>query len=250
MFTFKKINSLSKVTILFLALFLISVGKGFSQVNTNKLINNVQDKIGNYYTETFKISADENGIVTIDGEVGTLYDKLKIGELISQVPGVKEVNNKIMVQNNITANDIIKANIEDELQRNDAILEPEKIKVEVNNGLVTLSGSVGYFREKKMAETIASWQDGVSDIINNIVIMSPVTAKSDDNLKEIISDILNKNFSLEKNVKFEINNGVVDLFGTASDLYAKNHIAEDIQHIIGIKNVINEIKVENNSGDI
>lgn len=233
--------------IISLAIFLSTNVVAFSQVDTKKLVSKAEDKISNYYTEMFNISADENGVVTIEGEVGTLYDKLRIGELISQVAGVKEVNNKITVQNNITANDIIKANIEDELQRNDAILEPEKIKVEVNNGLVTLSGPVSYFREKQMAETIASWQDGVSDIINNIVIMSPATAKSDDNLKDIISDILQKNFSLEQNVKFNISNGEVDLYGSVISLYAKNHIQEDIQHVIGVKHVINEISVENNN---
>lgn len=246
MFSLKKIISISKIIFLSSMLFLITAGKSYSQVNTDKLKTIVEDKISNYYTETFEISADKNGVVTIEGEVGTLYDKLKIGELISQVDGVKEVNNKIMVQNDITANDIIEANIEDELQRNDAILEPEKIKVEVNNGVVTLSGSVSYFREKLMAQTIASWQDGVSDIVDHIVIMSPAAAKGDDNLKNIISDILKKNFSLEKNVQFNVSNGEVDLHGTVTSLYAKDHIPEDIQHIIGVKNVINEINIVNN----
>ncbi|MCW8813565.1 MAG: BON domain-containing protein [Chlorobium sp.] len=247
MFTSKKIISISKVIFLSSILFLITTDKSYSQVNTDKLVNNVEDKISNYYTENFQVSADEKGVVTIGGEVGTLYDKLKIGELISQVAGVKEINNKISVQNEITANNIIKDNIENELQRNDAILEPEKIKVEVNNGIVTLSGSVSYFREKQMAESIASWQDGVSDLINNINVMSPATAKSDANLTEIIIDLLNKNYSLENNVKFDTNNGIVDLYGTVTSLYAKNHIQEDIQHIIGVKTVINEISVVNNN---
>jgi osmotically-inducible protein OsmY len=234
------------ILIVSLIIFLLTNIITYSQVDTNTLVSKVEDKIANYYTEIFNISANENGVVIIGGEVGTLYDKLKIGELISQVDGVKELNNNITVQNEISANDIIKANIEDELQRNDAILEPEKIKVEVNNGVVTLSGSVSYFREKLMAQTIASWEDGVSNIISNIVIMSPVASKSDDNLKEIISDILNKNFSLEKNVKFNVSNGEVDLSGNVTSLYAKNHIQEDIQHVIGVKNVINELNIVNN----
>jgi osmotically-inducible protein OsmY len=246
MFSFRKIISISKVIFFSSMLLLITAGRSYSQVNPDKLVSNVEDKIANYYTETFEISADNDGVVTIEGEVGTLYDKLRIGELISQVEGVKEVNNKIDVQNQITANDIIKANIENELQINDAILEPEKIKVEVNNGVVTLSGTVSYYREKLMAQTIASWQDGVSDLIDHITVMSPVVAKSDANLTEIIIDLLNKDFPLEKNVKFDVNNGEIDLYGTVTSLYAKNHIAEDIQHIIGIKNVTNEIKVENN----
>ena len=225
-----------------LLIFLMNI-LAYSQVDKKTLVSKIEDKIANYYIETFNISADENDVVTIEGEVGILYDKLKIGELISQVEGVKEVNNKITVRNEITADDIIKVNIEDELQRNDAILEPKKIKVEVNDGVVTLSSTVSYFREKQMAQTIASWQDGVSDLKSNLVVMSPVSARSYDNLKEIISDILDKNYPLEKNVKFDVSNGEVDLYGSTRSLYAKKHIQEDIQHLLGVNRVINTIEV-------
>ena len=146
--------------------------------------------------------------------------------------------------------DAIKANIEEDLQRNNVILEPEKINVDVKNRVVHLSGTVSYYRAKEMAQTVASWEDGVTGMTSDIAVLSPVAARSDANLTEIIIDMLNKNYPLEKNVKFDINNGEVSLYGTVTNLFAKNHIPEDIQHIIGIKNVINEIKVEDNSGDI
>lgn len=243
----KRLISIKSLLFLSTMLSLMVTNRGVSQIDTGKLVTDVENKIENYYTENFKISADKNGIVSISGEVNTLFDKLKIGELVSEVKGVKEIHNNIQVQNVITADDIIKANIENETKLNDAILEPEKIKIEVNNGVVTLSGTVSYFREKLMMQTIASWQDGVSDLIDHISVMSSSAAKSDANLTEIIIDLLNKNFPLEKNIMFDINNGSVNLYGTVNDLYAKNHIQEDIQRIIGVKNVVNEMKIINNS---
>lgn len=243
----RRLISIKSLLFLSTMLSLMVTNRGVSQIDTGKLVTDVENKIENYYTENFKISADKNGIVSISGEVNTLFDKLKIGELVSEVKGVKEIHNNIQVQNVITADDIIKANIENETKLNDAILEPEKIKIEVNNGVVTLSGTVSYFREKLMMQTIASWQDGVSDLIDHISVMSSSAAKSDANLTEIIIDLLNKNFPLEKNIMFDINNGSVNLYGTVNDLYAKNHIQEDIQRIIGVKNVVNEMKIINNS---
>lgn len=243
----RRLISIKSLLFLSTMLSLMVTNRGVSQIDTGKLVTDVENKIENYYTENFKISADKNGIVSISGEVNTLFDKLKIGELVSEVKGVKEIHNNIQVQNIITADDIIKANIENETKLNDAILEPEKIKIEVNNGVVTLSGTVSYFREKLMMQTIASWQDGVSDLIDHISVMSPSAAKSDANLTEIIIDLLNNNFPLEKNIMFDINNGSVNLYGTVNDLYAKNHIQEDIQRIIGVKNVVNEMKIINNS---
>jgi osmotically-inducible protein OsmY len=196
--------------------------------------------------EQFHISADQNSIITISGEVNTLYDKLRIEELVASTDGVKGLNNKIEIKNVITADGIIKANIENELQINDAILEPEKIKVDVKNEVVTLSGTVSYYREKLMTQTIASWQDGVNDIISNIVVLPPAIAKSDDNLKAIITDVINKDFSLEKNVWFEVSNGKVTLNGTVTSLYSRDNMPKEIQRILGVKSVKNDLRLENN----
>jgi osmotically-inducible protein OsmY len=218
----------------------------FAQVDTKQLENEVWQKISNYYLEKFNISADQTGVIAIEGEVSTLFDKLKIGELISQVEGVRRINNKIGVRTATTADNTIKANIEYELQINSVILEPERIKVEVNKGVVNLSGTVSYFREKLMAQSIATWQDGVTDMTSNLVVLSPTVAKSDDNLEEVISDILKKHFSSEKNARFKVLNGEVNLYGSVGSLYAKNHIQEEIHHLLGVKDVINEIRLENN----
>jgi osmotically-inducible protein OsmY len=233
---------------LLLPLIIIFIGSTFyfSQIDPNQLAKNVKEHIANYYMEQFHVSADQNGIITISGEVNALYDKLRIEELIASTDGVKGLNNKIEIKNVITADDIIKANIENELQINDAILEPEKIKVDVKNEVVTLSGTVSYYREKLMTQTIASWQDGVNDIISNIVVLPPAIAKSDDNLKAIITDVINKDFSLEKNVWFEVSNGKVTLNGTVTSLYSRDNMPKEIQRILGVKSVKNDLRLENN----
>lgn len=94
-----------------------------------------------------------------------------------------------------------------------------------------------------MAQSIASWQDGVKDMTSNIVVLSPVKARSDDNLKEVISDILKKHFMLENNVRFDVDKGIVTLSGSVKSIYAKDNIQEEIQHILGIKEVINQLKL-------
>ncbi len=231
---------------LFSIIFLLIAGYNYAEVNTKQLENKVEKKVSSEYLEPFLISANQKGTVTVEGQVNTLYDKLKIEELISQVRGVQKINNKIFINTQPTADGIIKDNIELELERNNVILEPEKIKVKVSNGVVNLSGTVSYFRERLMAQSIASWQDGVTGLKSNIVVASPAVARSDENLKEIVRDILKNHFSLEQNVKFDVTNGEVDLYGSANSLYAKNHIQEAIQHVLGVKNVINEIQVENN----
>ncbi|HCY74713.1 MAG TPA: hypothetical protein DHV28_02240 [Ignavibacteriales bacterium] len=241
----KLTNGFIKWTILFSIFMMLPLSINAAPITRKQLEKNIEKTIGNYYLEPFNISADQKGIITVKGDVETLFDKLKIEELISQVQGVTSIKDEIKVKAELMPDNEIKSNIENELQRNNAILEPEKIKVEVHNGAVNLSGTVSYFREKLLAQSIASWQDGVTDMTSKIIVMSPAAARSDDNLKEIINDLLRKDFSLENNIKFNISNGVVDIIGSTNNLYAKNHIQEEIQHIIGVKNTINEIKVKN-----
>jgi osmotically-inducible protein OsmY len=242
--THNKTNHNYTLIILFTIISIITSSNNFSQTNTNNLVGRVEKNIGNYYTELFEVSADQSGIVTVEGEVNSLFDKLRISELISQVDGVREVDNKIEVKTVLVPDDEIKDNIENELRLNNVILEPEKIKVEVNNGVVNLSGTVSYFREKIMAQSISSWQDGVTNLISSVAVMPPAYAKSDQNLKEIINDILRIHFPLEKNVRFDVAAGNVKFYGSVYNLYAKDHIQQEIQQIIGVKQVINEINVE------
>ena len=95
-----------------------------------------------------------------------------------------------------------------------------------------------------MAQTIASWQNGVTDMKSNITVLSPAAARSDDNLRSIVKDILKDRFSFEDHIKFNINNGVVDLLGSAKSLYAKDKIEDEVRQIIGVKKVLNELTVE------
>lgn len=239
-----KIQSSKNWLILFAILMLSFLNSSFAQLNPKQLENKVKKTIGGYYLDPFNISVSSGGIITINGITNTLFDKLKIGELVSQVDGVRGINNKIEVRVEPTPDNMIKDNIENELELNNVILEPKNITVDVTGGVVNLSGTVSYFREKLMAQSIASWQDGVIDMTSSIKVLSPTVAKSDENLKQIIADILQKSFSLEKNVSYDVSNGIVDIKGKVSSLFAKDHIQEEIQHLLGVKDVVNEMTVQ------
>jgi osmotically-inducible protein OsmY len=239
----KRTNS-AAMTLFSLIIFLLTTGVCFAQINTKQLEKRVEESIGNYYMGIFKINSDPEGIITVRGTVNTLYDKLKIQELISEVTGVTGIKNEIDLNLTATPDNEIKSNIEHEFQLNNVILEPEKIIVNVKNGFVSLSGTVSYFREKLMAQSIASWQDGVADLTSNIRVLSPSAARSDSNLKQIIDDIINKHFPLEKSVTINVTAGNVTLSGRVNSLYAKAKIQEDVYQVLGVKDVVNDLVTE------
>jgi osmotically-inducible protein OsmY len=124
-----------------------------------------------------------------------------------------------------------------------SIDEPDRIKIKVDNGLVFLSGDVSYYREKQMAETVASWQQGVKGIVNEIKVLSPAKAVSDSNLKIVIDEIIKNRFALDTGINFTVNNGVVTLNGTANSMWDKTELAKEISHLLGVKSVVNNLNV-------
>ncbi len=223
-----------------LLFFLMSVNLTAQEGN---LADRVRDRIANYYDQIFEISSPEPGHVIIEGQVKTLYDKYRIFEIASFVKGVNKITNNIVVDTKILPDKIIADNVREELQYVNSILEPDAIKVRADNGIVFLEGTVSYFREKIMAETVASWQEGVRGIVNNLKVLPLEKAKSDENLRNIFNSILNERFGTEDNISFTVKDGIVTLEGKTSDLWAKNQIEKVFSGIKGVKEVKNNIKL-------
>jgi osmotically-inducible protein OsmY len=228
----------------FIAIFMVIPWLVFAQTDSKKLAAKVRDHLQNYYSEVFDITADNNGKVIIKGETITLYDKLRIFELISQVPGVKFIEDDIEVNAPILPDEVIKNNVIQEMKLVSSILEPDRINVKVDNGVVFLTGDVSYFREKIMVETVASWQQGVKGIVNDLNILPSKVAVSDENLIAVIGEVLKNRFSAESKVTFMVNQGVVTLTGPVAGLWDKNQIEKEVSKVLGVKKVVNNLQVQ------
>ena len=151
--------------VLVFAIFLLSTQLVFPNDAAKDLSEKVSNKINNYYVgDNFQITSTNKGRVEIKGEVKTLYDKLNIFDIIAKVPGVKEITDNLIVQSPILPDKVIQANIISEINIVKSILEPDRIHVHVDKGDVILTGEVSFYREKLLAETVASWQEGVKSI--------------------------------------------------------------------------------------
>ena len=245
--TQRKLNiGTALLTILFFSIIFFG-----SQVfaKNDKLEDKVSNKILNYYDNpSIEVNTIKNGDIELRGTVNTLYDKLRIYEIASDVKGVKKIEDLIDIQSNPIPDNEVQQNIIEELHLNSAILEPDRIKVSVDNGEVILNGTVSYRREREMAETLASWQNGVLGITNNLKVLPYKKAIDDNNLNIILGEILKTHFGLEKNVTYKVNKGVVTLDGTVSSIWAKDNIENDFFRVLGVKYVNNNLKVseENN----
>ncbi len=233
--------------LLVLAAFLVLPGTTQAKMKplTGKQLKiKIEDVLARYYEEPFDITATDNGEVTIKGTVHTLYDKLRVFEIVSKIRGVRVIHNLLNVDTPTLPDDIIQSNIENELHIVRSILEPDRIKVHVDNGIVFLSGEVSFYREKLAAETVASWQKGVLGIVNNIKVLPPKKAVSDDNLRFILREVLKDQFpTVQDQVKFTVNKGVVTVTGRVHTMWEKKNITDEFSRIRGVRKVINNLKI-------
>ena len=111
----------------------------------------------------------EDGRVTLEGEVEWYYQREAAENTTRQISGVKSVLNLITVRQPQVKPDEVRDSIERALVRH-AELDANRIKVSVENGHITLSGTVRSWAEKKAAEDAAWRSPGVTAVTNNIRI--------------------------------------------------------------------------------
>jgi osmotically-inducible protein OsmY len=138
----------------------------------------------------------------------------------------------------------IKRDVEDEL-RSDPDIDATDIGVAVKDGVVTLTGFVRSFRQKRIAEQDVKRVAGVTALANNIEVRLPIIHRRPD--PEIARDVVEaiKNdlpLSWEK-IKVIVADGWVELEGEVEWNYERESAENAIWRVRGVKGVNNKIEV-------
>lgn len=163
------------------------------------------------------------------------------------ISGVRHVENKLNVKNpdeqSVPADSEIKSSIEKILKWNPEI-EADDIDISVNNGIVTLRGSVDAFWVKFRVQEIISNLSGINDIKNDIAIV----LKEDYDDKEIAEGIVKALIRNEKvsaeNINVEVEDGEVTLIGKVSDWDEYRAAINMAKFTGGVKEVHDKISIE------
>ncbi len=118
---------------------------------------------------TGKVTATvRKGWITLDGEVEWKYMKNAAENVVHHLTGVKGVSNMISLKPKSTSTEV-KASIRSAFERS-ALLNANKIEVEISGSEVTLRGNVRTYGERDEAERVAWASPGILSVHNNLMI--------------------------------------------------------------------------------
>lgn len=128
----------------------------------------------------------------------------------------------------------------------DSRINEGDLGVSVNNGIVTLSGSIPSYAEKWAAEAAVRKVAGVTAIVNKIdVKLFSSFVKDDQDIARAAVNAFKWNVWVpDESIKVMVEDGWVTLSGKVNYDYQKKAAENSVRHLAGVRGVTNEIAVE------
>jgi osmotically-inducible protein OsmY len=203
--------------------------------------------------EAYEITVSvEDGAVTLSGEVDSYAEKTIAESIVDSISGVVDVENQIEYNPVTDREDAeIRQDIRDRL-RADASIESGLVTVTVDNGEVTLDGTVSSAVEKTEAEAEAWLVAGVESVTNKIDVQwwrddettDWAGGWTDSDMLQAIENALLTNPRVNA---FEVNatvrDGVATLTGTVDNMQAKLAAEQEALDTLGVWRVKNYLNV-------
>jgi len=161
----------------------------------------------------------KDGAVTLTGNVDSYSKKWAIERAVKRVSGVKAVAEEVKVTPAVSyrrADEDIARSATNTLNWN-VWVPPDRVKVMVQNGWITLSGDVDWYYQKERAEDAVRHLVGVLGVTSSITIKPPVPTVKAFEVKNGIEDALKRNARLLRDaekIRVEISGSKVILHGS------------------------------------
>jgi hyperosmotically inducible periplasmic protein len=117
-----------------------------------------------------------SGAVQLSGFVDSEMDVETALKVARSVPGVREVNNGLDLRapdrtaGEVSKDGVIEAKVKAEIARDEGLATASDINVEVDAGIVQLSGFLPSLEQKNRARDAATRVSGIRDVRNNIAV--------------------------------------------------------------------------------
>lgn len=190
----------------------------------------------------------ESGQVRLEGQLGSSGDVAAVVDAASYTIGVTEVENNIDVVSAALgggrSDAAVRKDVLDQLAWDDRV-DATSISVDVDDGLVTLSGTVESYPARQAAAADAMSVTGVERVFNDLDVAVVRDRPSDDRLTATaIENALEWTEAVDtQDVSVSFRGGSVLLEGSVRSLWAKQRVGSLVSDIRGVTDVDNRLSV-------
>jgi osmotically-inducible protein OsmY len=140
--------------------------------------------------------------------------------------------------------EVIQQDVLDELAFDDEVKVTD-VGVEVDDGVITLTGTVETFAMRQAAERAAFRVEGVRAVANDVVVKVPgAGAPTDTELAKAIADRLERNVEVPENhIEVRVEDGSVILRGELDWSYERTAAEKSVSRVPGVVFVTNLIRL-------
>ncbi|MGZ3497738.1 MAG: BON domain-containing protein [Vulcanimicrobiaceae bacterium] len=127
----------------------------------------------------------------------------------------------------------------------DPSLDASRIAVAVNDGIVTLTGTVPSYWQKIEAERAIKRVTGVKAVANDLTVELPSEHMRDDtDIARAAAEVLSWHSDLPKTIQVSVSNGWITLSGTVDWQYQKEEAERAVRYLTGVKGVVNNLVIK------
>lgn len=127
----------------------------------------------------------------------------------------------------------------------DTRISPTEVGIQVNRGIVTLTGTVESWGKVRAAEEAAHRARDVLDVANELVVRSAEAgARSDAEIAQAVRQALEWDVTVpDAQIRTTVTKGVVTLAGSVAEWRQRLDAERAIEHLRAVKRVVNHIEV-------
>jgi len=211
----------------------------------------------NAATESYEVevSADDSGAVSLEGQVDSWAERRLAERVAKGVAGVTGVDNNLtVIPDPMRVDSEIQQEIEEALHWS-RLIDDGLVDVSVEDGAVSLTGTVGSAAEKRQAE-LRAWTTGVTSVDvtglevagwarNEELRPSPDVGRADADIREAVEKALLYDPRVNSlDVDTTVDGSVVTLRGSVRGLGARRAAVDDARNTVGVTVVRDRLRVE------
>jgi osmotically-inducible protein OsmY len=127
----------------------------------------------------------------------------------------------------------------------DSRVEETDVGVEVDDGVVTLTGTVDNYAKRLAAQEAAHRVEGVLDVANDVKVRLPgATTRTDTEIAQAVRQALEWDVTVpDEEIQTTVSNGAVTLDGKVSFAFQRWEAVRAVRHLVGVQDVVDNIVV-------